>query len=173
MFDKTQKAYDICEEIFIQRGYRIDEKNEECILASKKNEQQICGFISKSSSKFNVERIQEIISMLNEMSVYHCIIVYKDSATPVAKKIVEESEKMKIEIFHEDELQYNITKHYLVPKHELLYKNNTDEAKNFKKNKYPLISRLDPVSRFYGFEMGDVIKITRKNNLVTYRIVTK
>ena len=46
-------------------------------------------------------------------------------------------------------------------------------AKEFKKNKYPIISHTDPVSRFYGWTTGDVIQITRKDNFIMYRIVGK
>ena len=111
--------------------------------------------------------------MMREMDVYHGLIVYMDTATPVAKKIVEESQKMKIELFHEKELQYNLTKHYLVPLHELKYKKDNLEAKDFKKNKYPIISQKDPVSRFYGWSVGDVIQVTRKDGFVMFRIVGK
>ena len=112
--------------------------------------------------------------MLKKMDVSHCIIVYRDSATPVAKKIVEESKDINIELFTEEELQYNITKHYLVPKHELEYKKGTVACANFKK-KYgddiPIIMKSDPISRFYGYERGDIIKVTRKNGYVMFRIV--
>ena len=167
------KAYERCEEMFEQRGYNIVEKDDEIILAIKEDGNQICAFISKLGSKFNVERIQACIVMMKEMDIYHGLIVYNGTATPVAKKIVEESQKMKIELFHETELQYNLTKHYLVPLHELIYKKDTIEAKEFKKNKYPIISRTDPVSRFYGWNTGDIIKITRKNDFVMFRIVGK
>lgn len=174
-FEKTEQAYKICEELFIQRGYNIIEKDDERILAIKPDGNQICAFISKLSSKFNVDFIQEIISILNQMDIRHCLIVYK-AATPVAKKVIEESEqseKIKVELFHEDELQYNLTTHKYVPKHELYHKNNTKEAKEFKKDKHPIISKMDPVSRFYDFNVGDIIKITRKDGTIHYRIVGK
>ena len=169
----AERAYQVCEEMFIQRGYIIVEKDDERILAIKEDGKQICAFINKLGAKFNVERIQECISMMREMDVYHGLIVYMDTATPVAKKIVEESQKMKIELFHEKELQYNLTKHYLVPLHELKYKKDNLEAKDFKKNKYPIISQKDPVSRFYGWSVGDVIQVTRKDGFVMFRIVGK
>jgi len=31
--------------------------------------------------------------------------------------------------------------------------------------------RTDPISRFYGYERGDIIKVTRTGGIVTYRIV--
>ena len=108
------------------------------------------------------------------MDVWHCIIVYKDNATPVAKKIVSDSNEMVIELFNEDELKYNITKHYLVPLHELVVFENNEEYDIFKKkygNNLPVILKTDPVARFYGFKKGDIIKVTRKNGYIAYRIV--
>ena len=173
-----EKAYEICVEMIQQRGYIIIDQDDERILASRENrvskkEEQICVFIT-NTPKFNVESIQEYISMLKKMDVSHCIIVYRDSATPVAKKIVEESKDINIELFTEEELQYNITKHYLVPKHEIEFKKGTLGCANFKK-KYtddiPIILKSDPISRFYGYERGDIIKVTRKGGYVMFRIV--
>jgi DNA-directed RNA polymerase I, II, and III subunit RPABC1 len=170
----SSKAYDICIEMFKQRGYEIVEQDDERILAIKEDGNQICAFISKNMTKFNVDRIQEYISMLKKMDIWHCLIVYKDSATPIAKKVVEDSKEIIIELFNEDELQYNITKHYLVPLHELFLKRKTKECEEFKKkysDKFPVILKSDPVARFYFYDKGDIIKITRKNGYVTFRIV--
>lgn len=170
----TSRAYQIVEEMFQERGYKIIEQDDERILANKDSKNQICAFIPKIMTKFNVEKIQEYISMLKKMDIWHCLIVYKDTATPIAKKVVEESKDILIELFNEDELQYNITKHFLVPKHELVYKKKSKECEEFKKkysDKFPIILKSDPVSRFYGYNKGDIIKITRKNGYVMYRIV--
>jgi DNA-directed RNA polymerase I, II, and III subunit RPABC1 len=170
----TSKAYDICLEMFEQRGYEIVEQDDERILAIKEDGNQICAFISKNMTKFNVDRIQEYISMIKKMDIWHCLIVYKDSATPIAKKVVEDSKEIIIELFNEDELQYNITKHFLVPLHELLYKKKTKECEAFKKkysDKFPIILKTDPIARFYFYDKGDIIRITRKDGYITYRIV--
>ena len=135
-YSRIDTAYSTCIEMFVQRGYSILEKDDERILALKEDGNQICACINKLCCKFNVERIQECISMMKVMNIWHGLIVYSDTVTPVAKKIVEESQKMKIELFHEKELQYNLTKHYLVPLHELKYKKDNPEAKYFNTNKY-------------------------------------
>ena len=111
---------------------------------------------------------------MKQIDVFHAIIVYKDSATPVAKKIIEESNDILIELFQEEELSYNITKHYLVPKHELIYEKGSKGAKEFKdkySDKFPIILKSDPISRFYGYKKGDIIKVTRKSGNIMYRIV--
>ena len=93
----------------------------------------------------------------------------------MAKKLVENSVEKKFELFTQDELQYNITKHRLVPKHIKL---NNEDAKDFKKKyglKFPALLKTDPVCRFYDFQRGDVIKIIRQescgNTYITHRIV--
>lgn len=73
-----------------------------------------------------------------------------------------------IEIHLISKLQFNITKHHLVPKHEVI----TDRAEienileKYKlKNKYqlPIILKTDPVARYYGMKNGDVVKIIRRS----------
>ena len=168
-----EKAYNTCLELFEQRGYDILEKDEDQILGIKKDGKQVCAFMA-NTPKFNVERIQEYISIMKQIDVAHAIIIYKDNATPVAKKIIEESTEMVLELFQEEEVQYNITKHYLVPKHELYCEKGSSNAKKFKEqysDKFPIILKTDPVCRFYGFNKGDIIKVTRKDGHVIFRMV--
>ena len=169
-----EKAYEICVEMIKQRGYKIVDSDNERILSVKPDNSQMCVFVVPSH-KFNVETIQEYISMMKKMNLSHCIIVIKENATPIAKKIIDESPDLEIELFYVDELQYNITKHYLVPKHELAFKKGTVDYNTFKKkymaDNFPVILKSDAVSRFYAFQKGDIIKITRPNGLIMYRIV--
>ena len=167
-----QKAYEVCIEMFEQRGYEILQKDDDRILALKEDGEHVCAFLILNT-KFNVDKIQECIGSMKQMDVSHGVIIYKDTVTPIAKKVVEESKEILIELFNVEEMQYNITKHHLVPKHELVYKKDSKEAKEFKKNKYPIISKSDPVSRFYGYNVGDVIMVTRKNGYIMFRIVGK
>lgn len=169
-----EKAFEISMEMLQQRGYQILEHDEERILAEKPDKNKICVFLC-DTSKLNVECIQEIMSMMYKMEINHSILVFNDSPTPVARKMIEENQEIKIEVFHIKELQYNITKHNLVPKHELAYKKGTDEYKIFKirymADKFPILLSSDPVVRFYNFEKGDIIRIYRKNGIIMYRIV--
>lgn len=63
-------------------------------------------------------------------------------------------------------LQFNITKHELVPKHEVITDKKTidDIVEMYKlKNKFqfPLILKNDPIAKYYGMKPGDLVKITR------------
>ena len=168
-----KKAYEICLQIIKQRDYSILDRDDERILAQKPNDEPMCVFFA-TASKFNVESIQEYILMMNKMNLLHSIIVYKDNVTPVAKKIIDDAKEFKIELFHVDELQYNITTHYLVPKHEIHCKKGTKECLKFKKtysDNFPILLRNDPISRFFDYEKCDVIRITDSDGFVSFRIV--
>ncbi|KAG6484486.1 hypothetical protein ZIOFF_053004 [Zingiber officinale] len=76
------------------------------------------------------------------------------------------------------ELLVNITKHVLMPKHELL---TTDEKQDLLKkynvgeSQFPRMLESDPVSRYHGLKKGQIVKVTYEGELtgshVTYRCV--
>lgn len=73
-----------------------------------------------------------------------------------------------VEVHTLNRLQVNITKHVLVPKHEVIHdKTVVDKLiEDFKlKNKYqlPMILKTDPIAKYYGMKSGDVVKITRNS----------
>jgi len=119
--------------------------------------------------KLNIKVVKDKICFSKKNSS-GCIIVYKDSVTTIAKKSIE-SLDIDIELFSINELQFNITRHRLVPKHIKLM--DEIEIDNMKKYKLPFILSSDPISRYYKFNKGDIIKIIRKNGIIAYRQVKK
>lgn len=77
-------------------------------------------------------------------------------------------EKMNITIFLGDNLLFNCTKHFLVPKHMLLTEEEKTELirqakeKNFV-NKLPIIFDTDPIARYFGAAPGQIFKIIRES----------
>jgi DNA-directed RNA polymerase subunit H (RpoH/RPB5) len=121
--------------------------------------------------KVNIDTIKEILYKMEQVKIKNCIIIYKESITSSAKKALDVLD-MDIETFHIDRLKYNILHHTLVPKHERV--ENKHEKKELVKkygSQLPMLLRSDAVSRFYNYKKGDLIKITRTNNTVCYRIV--
>ena len=86
---------------------------------------------------------------------------------------------MRIETFHQGEIEFNITHHEFVPAHRLL--TNAEavsvlRALNTTASQCPQIQLTDVVSRYYGGQVGDVFQIYRHNKYqgdseVTLRIV--
>ena len=160
----------ICLEMLKQREYDILESDTEKIIGKNSKDEKICVILSVIP-KFNVERIEQCISFVNELEIKHAICIYSDNITSVAKTMIEKMVDMKIELFNVEELQFNITKHRLVPEH---VKISSEEVSIIKKEvglKFASLLKADPITRFYGYEKGDIIKISRKNGVVTYRIV--
>jgi DNA-directed RNA polymerase subunit H (RpoH/RPB5) len=176
MSERLEKLQQVCIEMFEQRGYSNLEIDEDKLTADKRDGKKICAFLSPIP-KFNTEVAQQYINWMNELGINHTIIVYKETITSSAQKIIDSLPSLSltgdmdinIELFCEDDLQYNITKHYLQPKFEFV-----EDSKEFKKvygNKFPIILSDDPIVKFFNYKSGDVIKITRKNGHVAYRIV--
>tara|TARA_Y100000389_G_C17146897_1_gene357702 strand:+ start:37 stop:612 length:576 start_codon:yes stop_codon:yes gene_type:complete len=182
---KMDKAIQTVSEMITQRGYNItSEDNEKIIATSEKNECIISYKIPVS--KFNVDRFKEYISKLEQLNednknrkYNHIILVYTDCITPTGKRMIIESTDIIFELFSIDELQFNITKHRLTPLHQKL---NEDDSKLFKETyglKYQVILTSDPISRFYNYKRGDIIRISRpvktttnvKQYSIAYRIV--
>lgn len=81
-----------------------------------------------------------------------------------------------IQIFEDKTLLYNVTKHFLVPKHTRISKENTEKATELMQrlhikslSKLPKIQVEDPVAKFIGLNVGDLCCIERDNSFV-YRL---
>lgn len=148
------------------RGYIIlDEKDNEIIT----NE---CYIIFTNDIKININYIKDITHMMTEQEISHVIIIYNGNITINNHNLKEIKLIYNIEFFHEKLFMFNITKHALVPRHEKLLKTDPYYKDVLKeKGHLPYILENDPVCKYYGFKCGDILKITRHNDIVAYRLV--
>ena len=93
------------------------------------------------------------------------ILIVKDKLTQNNAKMLS-SLKMNLQQFDIKSLQFNISKHELVPKHELVRDEN--EVKDIvsryslkSKIQLPIILKTDAMAKYLGLKNGDVVKITR------------
>lgn len=86
-----------------------------------------------------------------------------------------------VQIYGIENLLFNVSKHSIVPKHEIIF---TNEIKKIKEhyniediNNIPTIRREDPQAKYIGAKPGDIVKITRPSisniNSVLYRYCVK
>lgn len=160
-----------CREMIEQRGFDIVEDIEEYIFAEKGEGGDAVAVFFDLSQKLDTDKVKLYIAKMKELEIKACIIVYRDSVTPPAKKVIEELQEYNIEIFKETSLRYNITKHRLVPRHSALSKSETNDFKKKYGIKIPVLLKADPIARFYNFQKGEIIRIDRNDGTVTFRIV--
>jgi DNA-directed RNA polymerase I, II, and III subunit RPABC1 len=170
-----EKASKVCFEMFEQRLYKDITHVDDRITATKSDGSSVCAFLTLNI-KLNTEITQQYLTIMKDLDISHGIILYKDTVTSSAKKIIdiynESNIDSKIELFLVEELQYNITKHRLQPaKFEKL---SAEDNKAFKKTygiNYPIMLVSDKIARFYAFQKGDIIKVYNKNGYITYLFV--
>lgn len=93
------------------------------------------------------------------------ILVVKEKPTQNNLKFIHAT-KLDVQIFDIRELQFNISKHSLNPKFELIRDAAEVERiihENSLKNKtqLPIILRTDPMARYLNLRTGDVVRVTR------------
>ena len=169
---EMERAHKTCLEMLRQRKYIIIEETDVQILARKPDGLLIVAFFT-DIPKFNVKSIQIFIATMNKMNVFHAIIVYKDGVTAFTRKTIAQSLEMKFELFAEQDLQYDITKHTLQPKFERLTAKENEQFKKKYGLKFGIMCNQDPIARYYNYCKEDIIRIIRgdTNKFVTYRIV--
>ena len=110
--------------------------------------------------------IKNVYTDMRDLKSKHAIAIYNSKETPYATTIIR-SLKIQgyiIETFAESELQFNLIKHELVPRHIICStskRNEILEKYNVTKDQLPQIRTSDPVARFYGMTKGQLIKIVR------------
>ena len=120
-----------------------------------------------SDSKLRVTVVREICEYAEQCRCNHFIIVYADTITPFTKTTIanyKADHNCRIETFSTNQLQYNITEHNLVPPHRLLEPAEQEEVlkrMQVTPAQLPKIFTSDPVVKWYGARVGQVMEITR------------
>ena len=175
----------IKEKIFMKlREYKLKEKKEKDditdILASrlKTKEKVWMRHVVETklkSGRIGVREVRRMNKMLEETEIGKSILM-GSGFTYAARK---EARKHHIELISTASLPpFNIFKHELVPKHEILTKEEVEELqKTYRIEPYqiPRIRSSDPAAKMIGAKPGDIVRITRNSptagRSVAYRYV--
>lgn len=165
--NNRNKVLEISKEMFSARNEIVEkeEKDEDgdLIYTNKSilffpNEEKIC-----------IRVFKNFIYLLEQSKKTNGILVYTNSITPKAQAFLT-SLPFKIESFFYRFLLYNPTKHIKVPKHSKLHEIKK-ELPRINLKDLPEILSSDPIVKFYGFDVGDVIKIDRSTEIFYRRVV--
>tara|TARA_B110000238_G_scaffold198653_1_gene243793 strand:- start:1311 stop:1937 length:627 start_codon:yes stop_codon:yes gene_type:complete len=112
--------------------------------------------------------IDAIIENYSENDTIILIIKDKISSESVLEDYFEKiykQTKIFIQCFYLDTLTFNVSKHNMVPKHEILSKEDTTKLVNglhiLSINKLPKIKKTDPIAKYHGMKINDVCRISR------------
>lgn len=155
----------------------IEVENDTTLIASKSPTDKVMVYFIYDT-KVSVKHIKNIKDMLDD-EIKTLILVYKNVITAFAKQfIVTDMNNIFVQAFSETDLSFNVTKHTLVPKHEVL---TSDEKRAIMRQykaslkQFPLLLSSDPIARYYGLLPGAMVRITRKSptagEYVLYRVV--
>ena len=177
-----QADVDMSEEDFYEKFTSSPQRDMLTLLVQKRDDPTDSIFVFwPADPKVGVKPIKRYMERMNEEDVKRAILVVQQNLTAFARQAlseIQQAEGVTIEQFQESELLVNITEHVLVPQHMVLTKEEKTillQRYKMKEAQLPRIQLSDPVSRYYGLNRGQVVKIIRPSETagkyVTYRMV--
>ena len=82
------------------------------------------------------------------------VVISVDGPTPFAKR---ECDGKRIQFLSARRMYTNVTKHSLVPKHEVV----DAPPSGVDRERLPLLLTTDPIAQYYNWPLGTVVRITR------------
>ena len=148
-----------------------------------------CLKLSECEDKVNTiwEANREHYALSGDHFQMHWILVCKFPVTQKLKHQVTDwmvnKKRLKIEVFSEHELYFDVTEHVDIPKHQRLHRSQITKvlqrlklgADHGATQRLPKMKKDDMIARVYDFDKGDVIEIKRHSptmgESVSYRVV--
>lgn len=180
--DSVGKSFQTVTEMILDRNI-LDEEERGILAHFSKNE--IDALASKKTFQIDIGKKVRIIYFLEKFRVPELkpfvvdpfdlyIVILSEKLTTFNNKGIAELESntsaratpLKIQMFELKEVMFNITKHELVPEHEVIDDEDQIDAivkqYNVKsKHYFPILLKSDPVARYYGMKSGSLVKVTR------------
>lgn len=178
MVSKYQNIFKTLLEMLSDRHFDIsDFKNDQIssyeeinnLIVKNKNNDTCIKIYYNIDDKIGINYIKNIISDLESYSEnISGLVILNTAITTFAKQFLNsEQNSQHIEYFKESDLMTNKTKHYLIPKHILLSKNEKNKFLSDLKcdeSHIPRIKNTDPIAQYYGSKVGDIFKIIRHDD---------
>lgn len=188
---QLNKSFNTLMEMLEERGYDVEKTRKQYGMSELSKIYLDCSvpsFIFIDGEKkakifyFNNSQYKKHIKSFKfdeeDIDILH-IIVMLDPINHVILKsaAMYKKHKLKVQLFHISEVIINISKHELVPRHELISKKEEQQVlAEYMCTKYqlPWISKSDPMAKFLGLEQGQIVKITHASptsgEYISYRV---
>lgn len=128
----------------------------------------ICIFLDK----VGVDSLKKHLKQSCNDDVKNYIIVYESQITSTCQKIISNLFQYEIQLFPSDEFTYDFTElYYYIPHEKVKDPVKIKELEKRYGDKFPIISKEDAVCRYFNFKKNDILKVTRSENEIAYRIV--
>lgn len=157
----------------------IDEEhhNRNTIIADNKFGKKIMARVILDS-KLHIGVVKECITVFTNNDIFKGIIVHYGVPTSSGKNLItniDKTDQIKLNMINLKFFSYCPLDHKYYFPHIKLKKEEIIEFKKYfdlTKIKIPIIFMSDPISKFFDFRPGDIIKIKR-DDIISYRIVKK
>ena len=147
----------------------------------KNTDDSICVYFAENNTDtttFGKESFTNFLFYLdNEAKTTNGIIITEKPLSPNVKKSILNLPAYNIQVFLDRELVYNPTKHFMVPEHYILSEievnNLLNNNQGLKLEQLPVILPNDPVVKFLGGKLEQVVRIKRYvilNNMLMYNV---
>jgi DNA-directed RNA polymerase subunit H (RpoH/RPB5) len=177
--DRIAKSYQTVREMMSDREYLTEDQ---LAYLHSKDYNELMN-LSKSADIFSIDipdavrilyhrrkkfKINDVHNQVTDAFPLVILIFVEPLSTANMKSLAQLREKVPsatIQVFQVSELMFNITRHSLVPKHEVLKDEDIKdvmERYSLKSiHQLPLIMKTDPVARYLGLRIGQVVRVTR------------
>jgi len=165
------RSQDIIFEMMERRGNAISKENKFSIedfedMLKNNNDLTIHNDDTLISWKLCIDAqyLKQIFQLILKNNITTWIIIHSKKIAPITIQRINEIQNCFIQIFNVNELQVNIIKNNLIPRHVLLTNKEEEQLLkeyNIKKNQLPFILSADKIVKYYGWKKGRIIKIYR------------
>ena len=186
-FDRILKTMTemLCDRGYTQIEYKAQSEHEvnrcimakRCVLSARHKSQsaKVCQVIFLRDNKLGVNHVREFEEVHNCSKTHMSfIIVASAKATHPAIKYM--SDRSWISDFVANQVLHNVTRHCLVPKHELLPLEEHEALfRRFgiedKPKMLPEMLHTDPIAKYHNFDVGDIVKVYARNGYTEMQLL--
>lgn len=116
--------------------------------------------------KMGKRTFEVLLDQYERENIFHMIFVLPQSPSPAVMSMNQSMVKFDIEFFSMEELKFNKTKHFWVPKHRILSeeeRENVLSALKLEPNDLPKILKSDAIAKYLGAKQNDIVEIIRNS----------